>query len=76
MIRLKDFWRIDSSSGNLRIGRLESRELILGTTSLLNLPAGVKLKPSQTTLDHYEEGNWTVQIADASSENSSKHRIK
>ena len=34
---------------------------------MLNLPAGVKLKPSQTTLDHYEEGNWTVQIADASS---------
>ena len=64
----RDFWRIDSSSGNLRIGRAgEQGAYFGGTTSLLNLPAGVKLKPSQTTLDHYEEGNWTVQIADASS---------
>ena len=64
----KDFWRIDSSSGNLRIGRQgEQGAYFGGTTSLLNLPAGVKLKPSQTTLDHYEEGSWTVQIADASS---------
>ena len=64
----RDFWRIDSSSGNLRIGRAaEQGAYFGGTTSLLNLPAGVKLKPSQTTLDHYEEGSWTVQIADASS---------
>ena len=42
---LIEFWRIDSSSGNLRIGRAgEQGAYFGGTTSLLNLPAGVRVK--------------------------------
>ena len=59
----KDFWRIDSSSGNLRIGREGEQGAYFGaTTSLLVLPAGVKLQPSQTTLDHYEEASCTCLL--------------
>ena len=65
---IKIFGELIHQAVILRIGRQgEQGAYFGGTTSLLNLPAGVKLKPSQTTLDHYEEGNWTVQIADASS---------